>query len=116
MQEQYTPQDIHDWKFASELSEYTLPVFPDKNAAQLILIRKAFPDKSGVLETAYESLTRYFAAAGYRFTSDEKKLTCRLQRRSIRNFARNNTVFPFTVPRSKLKPPNRRGSGEVFMR
>ena len=50
MQEQYTPQDIHDWKFASELSEYTLPVFPDKDAAQLILIRKAFPDKSGVLE------------------------------------------------------------------
>ena len=73
MQEQYTPQDIHDWKFASELSEYTLPVFPDKNAAQLILIRKAFPDKNGVLETAYESLTRYFAAAGYRVTSDEKK-------------------------------------------
>lgn len=79
MPELYTPPDIHVWKFASEISEYTLPEFPDQPGnRQLILIRKNFPDRGGVLKTAYDSLVRHFTAAGYGFTSEEGKAGLRI--------------------------------------
>lgn len=47
MPEQYTPPDIHVWKFASELSEYALPVFPNQPGdGQLILVQKIFQIKA----------------------------------------------------------------------
>lgn len=102
MPEQYTPPDIHVWKFASELSEYALPVFPNQPGdGQLILVQKNFPDKSGVLKTAYESLVRYFTAAGYRFTSDEGKADLRIAVTVNPGFSQEQ--YGISIHRSQVK-------------
>ncbi len=98
----YIAPDIWSWQFASEISEFVLPVFPgSQERKSSFSLSVDFADPAEVLQTAWESVRRYFVAAGYQEVSGNANGAVAIQVKQKKSFGREE--YQLEVKKGKVQ-------------